>query len=115
MIYLKTTMLNLIAEINKRFERFIVYEDVLDGRSRDRLKLDHQTGSLTITHTTTEHTGVYQLMKITKRRLSSKVFRVSVYSEQISFFFSSKYSHLLFIYIYIYIYYNIMWTVKIIK
>ncbi|XDV22912.1 hypothetical protein PO909_027673, partial [Leuciscus waleckii] len=67
----------LIAEINKRTDRITVYDDVLDGRFRDRLKLDNQTGSLTITNTTTEHAGDYLLM--ISGRLSSKVFRVSVY------------------------------------
>ncbi|CAM4661441.1 unnamed protein product [Leuciscus chuanchicus] len=69
----------LIAEINKRTDRITVYDDVLDGRFRDRLKLDNQTGSLTITNTTTEHDGDYKLLMYSGRRFSSKVFNVSVY------------------------------------
>ncbi|KAK7136612.1 hypothetical protein R3I93_016833 [Phoxinus phoxinus] len=74
----------LIAEINKWFDRITVYEDVLDGRFRDRLKLDNQTGSLTVTHTTTEHDGDYKLMMYSdllrySESFSSKVFIVSVY------------------------------------
>ncbi|XP_073793135.1 uncharacterized protein si:ch73-256j6.4 isoform X2 [Danio rerio] len=51
----------LIAEINKQTNRFSVFDDVLDGRFRDRLKLDKKTGSLTITDTRTEHAGDYKL------------------------------------------------------
>ncbi|KAG1946285.1 hypothetical protein F2P79_013758 [Pimephales promelas] len=68
----------LMAEINKRADRFTVYDD-LDGRFRDRLKLDNQTGSLTISHTTTDHAGDYRLQKFSGR-FSSKLFRVSVYN-----------------------------------
>ncbi|XP_048027510.1 SLAM family member 5-like [Megalobrama amblycephala] len=64
---------SLIAEINKEKQTFP------DGRFRDRLKLDDQTGSLTITNTRTEHTGHYEL-EINGPRWSSKTFSVSVYA-----------------------------------
>ncbi|XP_067272605.1 uncharacterized protein [Pseudorasbora parva] len=47
-------------------------------RFRDRLKLDHQTGSLTITHTTTEDSGVYHLQIIVSSRSIDKSFSLNV-------------------------------------
>ncbi|XP_056109163.1 uncharacterized protein LOC130086987 [Rhinichthys klamathensis goyatoka] len=70
---------SLIAKISIDTRVFSTYDDVPDGRFRDRLKLDDQTGSLTITHTTTEHAGVYEV-KMSGAKLRSKTFNVSVYA-----------------------------------
>ncbi|XP_067253068.1 CD48 antigen-like [Chanodichthys erythropterus] len=70
---------SLIAKMKKQKQNFFTYSDVPDGRFRDRLKLDDQTGSLTITNTRTEHAGVYQL-EISGAKKSSKTFSVSVYA-----------------------------------
>ncbi|XP_052446487.1 SLAM family member 5-like [Carassius gibelio] len=69
---------SLIAEINKAAGVFSTF-DVPDGRFRDRLKLDRQTGSLTITNITTQHTGEYKL-ELRGAKLSSQIYHVSVYA-----------------------------------
>ncbi|KAL0153108.1 hypothetical protein M9458_051602, partial [Cirrhinus mrigala] len=65
----------LIAEINVLAYSITVYDDVLDGRFRDRLMVDHQTGSLTITSITTQHTGLYKLLT----NIVRKNFTLTVY------------------------------------
>ncbi|XP_058618087.1 uncharacterized protein LOC131531389 isoform X2 [Onychostoma macrolepis] len=66
----------LIAKINVMAGSMTVFDDVLDERFRDRLKLDDQTGSLIITNTRTEHTGLYQL----QTNSVSKSFSLTVYA-----------------------------------
>ncbi|XP_009294287.2 uncharacterized protein si:ch211-105n15.1 isoform X2 [Danio rerio] len=58
---------------------FSIFDDVLDGRFRNRLKLDKITGSLTITNIRTEDAGDYEL-KISGAILRDTTFRVSVYA-----------------------------------
>ncbi|XP_048038374.1 uncharacterized protein LOC125263392 isoform X1 [Megalobrama amblycephala] len=70
---------SLIAQISRAAGIFST-SDGPDGRFRDRLKLDNQTGSLTITNTRTEHAGEYQLgingVDLTKKRFSVSVYEV---------------------------------------
>ncbi len=68
----------IIAEINAKYGLFFTREDVPDGRFRNRLKLDNQTGSLTITNITTQHAGLYE---VNGAKGSLKAFSVSVYGE----------------------------------
>ncbi|XP_051763349.1 hemicentin-1-like isoform X2 [Ctenopharyngodon idella] len=68
---------SLIAKINR--EKHIFSTSDGDGKFRDRLKLDNQTGSLTITNTTNTDSGLYKLV-IFGAEHSSKIFSVSVYA-----------------------------------
>ncbi|XP_056615239.1 natural killer cell receptor 2B4-like isoform X1 [Triplophysa dalaica] len=65
-----------IAEIYKEII------DMFDSRKTfgDRLKLNNQTGSLTITNIRTEHTGLYKLQIRSYRGDSDKIFNVTVYA-----------------------------------
>ncbi|XP_048035995.1 uncharacterized protein LOC125261473 [Megalobrama amblycephala] len=65
-----------IAQINGDLHRICV-DDLCKERFRDRLKLDHQTGSLTITNTRNTDSGEYTLQTINKRVIQ-KIFSVAV-------------------------------------
>ncbi|XP_052445455.1 SLAM family member 9-like [Carassius gibelio] len=67
---------SLIAQIKSTSEIFPTFPD---GRFRNRLNLDRQTGSLTITNITTQHAGLYEVETILAK-VSSKTFSVSVFA-----------------------------------
>ncbi|XP_039538628.1 uncharacterized protein LOC120486582 isoform X2 [Pimephales promelas] len=69
-----------IAQINRDLSKICTDVQCNEGteRFRDRLKLDHQTGSLTIMNTTNTHSGEYTL-KIFSIRVGEKIFNVSVH------------------------------------
>ncbi|XP_073721385.1 uncharacterized protein [Misgurnus anguillicaudatus] len=69
----------LIARINKEANTVSIYADVFNGRFRDSLKLNDQTGSLIITNITSQHTGLYQ-MTISNKQKTSYRFNVTVYA-----------------------------------
>ncbi|XP_057184315.1 uncharacterized protein LOC130550830 isoform X2 [Triplophysa rosa] len=48
-----------------------------DGRFRDRLKMDSKTGDLTITNTTTQHNGVYQVQIYSGGKITYKGYKVT--------------------------------------
>ncbi len=67
-----------VAEIIKDTGRFSTF-DGPDGRFRDRLKVDHQTGSLTITNTRTTDSGPYEVT--IRSRKTTYRFNVTVSGE----------------------------------
>ncbi|XP_056614190.1 uncharacterized protein LOC130429568 isoform X1 [Triplophysa dalaica] len=69
----------LIAKVRTANNTVSVYNDVYDGMFRDRLQVDVQTGSLTITNITTQHSGLYQ-MTISGKQKTSYTFNITVYS-----------------------------------
>ncbi|XP_073718466.1 SLAM family member 9-like [Misgurnus anguillicaudatus] len=69
----------IIAKFNKDTNTVSIYDDVLDGRFRNRLQMNNQTGDLTITNITTQHSGLYQ-MSINGKQTLSYTFNVTVYA-----------------------------------
>ncbi|XP_043078853.1 uncharacterized protein LOC122327503 isoform X3 [Puntigrus tetrazona] len=51
-----------------------------DKKFRDRLRIEGQTGDLTVTKVSKEHNGVYQLSIIIRNKKSTKRFTVNVYA-----------------------------------
>ncbi|XP_056304473.1 uncharacterized protein LOC130216606 [Danio aesculapii] len=70
---------SIIAKIKLKLQIFSTIDNTLNGRFRDRLKLDNQTGSLTIMNIRSEHAGDYKVL-ITGEKLTTKSFSVSVYA-----------------------------------
>ncbi|XP_065099498.1 SLAM family member 9-like [Paramisgurnus dabryanus] len=68
-----------IAKIINGINQVSVYADVLDGRFRDRLQVNNQTGDLTITNITTQHTGDYNVTITSATEISHR-FNVIVYA-----------------------------------
>ncbi|CAM4660812.1 unnamed protein product [Leuciscus chuanchicus] len=64
----------LIARINRELDEIFI-SDGTDGRFRDRLKVDNQTGSLTIMNTRITDSGLYEVTI----RGSKTTFNVTVY------------------------------------
>ncbi|ROI90706.1 hypothetical protein DPX16_1228 [Anabarilius grahami] len=69
----------LIAK-GERNKDFCTY-DGAEGKFKNTLNLDHQTGSLILTNSTSEHTGVYKLLIVSSRETKYKRFKVMIRGE----------------------------------
>ncbi|XP_056614280.1 uncharacterized protein LOC130429632 isoform X2 [Triplophysa dalaica] len=72
----------VIAEVNGRVPSFSTYDGDHE-RFKDRLKLDYETGDLTITDIRPDHSGLYKLQVISNR-VSYKKYIVTVYVMNVS-------------------------------
>ncbi|XP_056615878.1 uncharacterized protein LOC130430750 [Triplophysa dalaica] len=73
------TRKTIIVRVNREANKVSVYDYVHDGMFRDRLQVDDQTGSLTITNITTQHSGLYHIT-ISGKQKTSYTFNVTVYA-----------------------------------
>ncbi|KAI7791028.1 uncharacterized protein LOC130549068 [Triplophysa rosa] len=65
----------VVARINGKASSTMFSQDEM---FRDRLKLNHQTGDLTITHITSHHSGLYTLRISSNNKVSYKTFNLTV-------------------------------------